>query len=125
VVASRVMSTRTIHRALATMAVLPLSAWLAATGCSSKDCVTLCQEGQAGTCTAIKGDCARFCDALDTVEDPSGCVDQRTAYEECLNDKTVCDATCDDQESALGVCVAVYCNQNPQNADCQTLLAAY
>jgi hypothetical protein len=99
--------------------------WLAPAACSSKDCVTLCEEAQAGGCTAIEGDCGRFCSALDSVQAPAGCEGQRERYEDCLNEGAVCDNSCGVEENALSFCVGAYCQGNSSNADCQTLLASF
>lgn len=97
---------------------------LAASGCSAdKDCVSLCEEAQAGDCTAIEGDCTAFCNALD---DLGACESQREDYEACLNEESaVCDANCNSSESALIDCGIAFCSQNPTNADCLTLAASY
>jgi hypothetical protein len=89
------------------------------------NCVDLCEEGQAKDCTAIKGSCSAFCDALLNVEDEAGCADERKTYQDCLNAQPdVCDG-CSAAENALSDCVATFCVGSTSDADCHTLLAAY
>ncbi len=88
------------------------------------DCVELCDEAQAGSCTFITGDCGDFCGALTNVQDAATCTDERQAYERCLNEDEVCDTSCDDAEAALTNCLIVYCVANASNADCATLTAS-
>ncbi|MBN1772347.1 MAG: hypothetical protein JXB32_13845 [Deltaproteobacteria bacterium] len=93
---------------------------------STAGCVHLCTEAQAGHCTVITGDCTAFCNALDGVQGPSGCADEREAYQGCLNrGATACDNDCGSQESALSTCVGLYCLANPTNADCTVLSASF
>jgi hypothetical protein len=93
-------------------------------GCS-KNCQDLCEEAQADGCTSISGDCGKFCDAADNINDDAGCDSSRDAYEECLNEESnVCDANCDTQESAYGNCIFDFCSNKPSNNDCEDLLAA-
>ncbi|MEZ4439031.1 MAG: hypothetical protein R3B72_08070 [Polyangiaceae bacterium] len=96
-----------------------------AAGCSSKDCVSLCDEAQAGDCTIIDGSCGAFCGALDSLEGDAGCSDRRAAYEDCLGaEANVCDTSCGSEENALSQCVGAYCLTRLDDPDCQTLLAA-
>lgn len=102
----------------------------AAAGCdddtSTAGCIDLCREAQAGSCTAITGDCSAFCHALDGVQGPSGCADEREAYQGCLNrGASACAGDCGSQENALTSCVALYCLANPTNADCTVLSASF
>jgi len=104
---------------------------LLAPGCGdddggSRECAPLCQEGQAGSCTSIKGDCAQFCTALDRVAPDAVCTDERDAYLECLNSKSnVCDASCGGPENALESCLGRYCLGHMADADCQTLTGSF
>jgi hypothetical protein len=111
---------------MAMLVLLTPIALFAASGCSSdKDCVELCEEGQAGDCTSIEGSCSTFCSALDAVQDDAGCSGSRESYEECLNaEADVCDASCGSAESSLTQCVGSYCLNNLDSNDCQSLVAA-
>lgn len=94
--------------------------------CGDKSCEELCEEGQAGDCTSIEGNCGNFCGALDAVDDPSGCGDERSAYEDCLNETdNACDAECDAQENALSSCVTAYCIGNASDPSCVTLAGSF
>lgn len=110
------------------MAMLAAAALLGlvGTGCGGdKDCTELCQEGQAGNCTIIKGDCGKFCAALDNVKSAAGCAGQVDAYIDCLNTgANACDTSCTSQENAMELCLGAYCLANPQNTDCITIVAA-
>jgi hypothetical protein len=92
----------------------------------SASCVTLCQESQAGNCTAIKGDCSAFCSAVDSTAPKASCVSQRDAYRSCLNSKeNACQASCNGPERTLTNCLLPYCQQNSAQPDCKTLIASY
>ncbi len=94
--------------------------------CGDKTCEELCQEGQAGDCTSIRGNCNSFCAALDAVDDPSGCTDERSAYESCLNTtENACDAECDAKENALESCLRVYCLGHASDPACVTLATSF
>lgn len=111
-------------RFMLSLIVLVMSA--NAVGCQNANCVDLCTEAQAGDCTSISGDCQAFCDALDGVEEPSGCTDERTAYQDCLNDGDhVCDNHCDGVEADLETCVAAHCLTHATENDCQTLVNSF
>ena len=105
---------------------------VAGSGCGDDDsntgtgnCVSLCQEAQAGKCTAIKGDCTAFCSALDNVKGPANCATQKDDYQICLNAKSsVCASSCGSQESALTKCVGIYCLLST-DADCTTLKSSF
>jgi hypothetical protein len=110
---------------LATLA-LGLGAACGSDGGGSKSCATACSEGQAGKCTAVKGDCGKFCAALDVLAAPANCGSQKDAYQSCLNKTaTVCAASCDAQESATRQCYIAYCLLHASDANCQTLGAAF
>jgi hypothetical protein len=95
-------------------------------GCGSRDCVELCNEGQAGNCTSIKGNCSAFCSALDAVEGPANCTSQSDGYTDCLSQESnVCDSSCGSTESSLGSCMAVYCLLHPTDSNCKILLASF
>ena len=95
-------------------------------GGGDKSCSSLCSQAQAGSCTSIKGDCGKFCSALDAAQGPANCTSQRNAYQSCLSaGVTVCGSSCGTQESALTTCVGLYCLANLSNADCQTLKASF
>jgi len=116
--------------AMATLLVLGT-----ATGCSSDDskagnsnksCTTLCTEGQAGSCTSVKGDCAAFCSALASATPKASCQADYDAYQGCLKGgSSACDNNCDSQESALTSCVTGYCAAHTTDADCKTLIASF
>ncbi len=111
-----------IYRVVIGLLVSSLAVVLS-TGCGDKDCVTLCEEAQEGDCTAIRGDCTAFCNALD---DLGACESQREDYEACLNEEAaVCDANCNSTESRLAECGIAFCSQNPGNSNCQTLASSY
>lgn len=94
--------------------------------CGDKSCEELCEEAQAGDCTSIEGNCGSFCGALASVESASGCGDEQSAYEECLNGTDdVCDAGCDAQENALASCVQAYCVGHAGDQACVTLAASF
>jgi hypothetical protein len=94
--------------------------------CGDKSCEELCTEAQAGDCTSIQGSCGSFCGALDTIEGPSGCGDERSSYEECLNGTDdVCDAGCGSQENALSACVQAYCVGHASDPPCTTLAGSF
>jgi hypothetical protein len=94
--------------------------------CGDKSCEELCEEAQAGDCTSVNGNCGTFCSALDTVEGPSNCADERSTYESCLNGTdAVCDANCDSQESALSSCIQAYCIGHTNDAACVTLATSF
>ncbi len=91
-----------------------------------KSCEELCTEAQAGGCTSIEGNCGSFCAALDTIESASGCGDEQSAYESCLNGTdNVCDASCDAQENALAACAQAYCIGHASDPACVTLAASF
>jgi hypothetical protein len=92
-----------------------------------KSCASLCTEAQAGKCTAIKGDCTKFCAALDAVKGPANCSSQYSTYQSCLSAKpTVCEASCTSDESALTNCVTPYCSSRIlTDTNCQTLAASF
>ncbi len=94
--------------------------------CGDKSCEELCEEAQAGDCTSIEGNCGNFCGALDDVEGPSGCGDERSSYEACLNETdNVCDAGCGLQENALSSCVQAYCVGHASDPACATLAGSF
>lgn len=116
-----------MRRALWLMALALLTTTI---GCgddtSTAGCIDLCIAAQARDCTAITGDCTAFCHALDGVQGPSGCTDEREAYQGCLSRGAhPCDVDCASQESALTTCVGLYCLANPTNADCTVLNASF
>ncbi len=114
-----------IHRFVTLFLALALALTFAGCG-GSGSCQSLCSEGQSGKCTSIKGDCGKFCDALNNVDDKAGCASLKDAYISCLNGKdNVCDTSCGSQESALSTCIGKYCVLNLTSADCQTLIAAF
>jgi hypothetical protein len=88
-------------------------------------CVDLCTDAQAGDCTSITGDCGDFCTALTSIEGPSGCGDERGQYESCLELTGACGGRCDGQETLLTRCVTTWCETQPGNASCQTLLGSF
>lgn len=99
---------------------------LGAAACQSKDCVELCEEGQAGDCTTVDGDCGAFCGALDRVKEPAGCGSAYDDYDGCLNGSSaVCDSDCGLEEATLQQCVGSYCVAHAGDADCQTLQASF
>ena len=94
-------------------------------GCSDEDsCVSLCDEAQMESCTFIKGDCANFCDAAFNVEEDAGCVDEREAYQDCLESQDVCSNSCDALENDLTNCLGSYCLTRMDSPDCKTLIAS-
>ena len=106
----------------------------AATGCSSSssgsgsggDCTSLCTAAQAGKCTSIKGDCAKFCAAIGAVDGPANCSSQYSAYESCLGTPaSVCANSCNAKESALTNCVTPYCAAHSSDANCATLIGSF
>src|SRR5882672_8770195 len=98
-------------------ALLSLALVIAAVlgGCSSSsgssaDCSSLCSAAQSGKCTSIKGDCGKFCAALDAVDPKANCSSQYAAYESCLGSpETVCSTSCDSKSKALSDCIIPYC----------------
>ena len=88
-------------------------------------CVPLCEAGQAGGCTSITGDCGAFCGALQAIEDASGCADERLTYESCLEVTGACGGRCDGQETLLTRCVSDWCETQPGDASCATLLQSF
>jgi hypothetical protein len=105
---------------------LGLSAACGSDSGGDKSCTSACSEGQAGSCTSIKGDCGKFCAALDALASPANCGTQKEAYRSCLNKTaTVCAASCDAAESAMSQCYTVYCFLHSTDANCLTLAAAF
>lgn len=104
------------------LTLLALFAALAvgASACSGADCVSMCEEAQERSCTAIEGDCSSFCSSLEKVADAAGCNSQKDAYQSCLEEDDICtgDDRCSSQQTALGTCGAPYCLANSDNADC-------
>ncbi len=49
-------------------------------GCGGKSCTTLCEEAQAGKCTSIKGDCTKFCAALEAEYSPANCATMASSF---------------------------------------------
>ena len=99
-----------------------------ASACSGggKGCATLCSEAQAGSCTAVKGNCTNFCAAANTVKGPAGCGTQYDSYQTCLNAKPrVCDTACNSQENAFTQCMTAYCLKNIGDKDCVTLASSF
>jgi hypothetical protein len=96
-------------------------------GCGGgKSCEDLCSEAQAGNCTSIRGNCRSFCNALDGVQGPAGCTDEREAYQSCLDDgDNVCTNSCGVLENTLAQCLSAYCAQNQTNVDCQILVGSF
>ena len=89
------------------------------------DCVGACEDAQARDCTSITGDCGDFCEALFNVEEPAGCVDERTDYQQCLDDQGICSGDCDGSENSLESCVGTYCLTHSGEADCQVLINSF
>ncbi len=95
-------------------------------GTDTGECVELCSDAQAGSCTSIQGSCTTFCNALDSVQDESGCTSERASYQACLGDGAdVCDNDCDGEEAALEDCLTDFCAQNLTNEDCQALASSF
>lgn len=95
-------------------------------GTDTGECVDLCSDAQAGSCTSIQGSCSSFCDALDGVQDESGCTSERASYQACLADGAdVCANNCDGEEAALEDCLTDFCAQNLTNQDCQALANSF
>jgi hypothetical protein len=92
----------------------------------SKDCASLCKLGQSGKCTAIKGDCTAFCNAMDTLAGPANCSSQKTAYQNCLGSNAdVCAASCSSQETATTTCYSTYCLGHLTDKDCLTMMGSF
>lgn len=119
---SRGMTTRGF---LGLITMLLLAAGPYACSGTEASCVDLCEEGQERSCTSIKGDCSQFCDALFSVEDESGCVEEREAYHDCLESGDTCNNTCDGLENDLSSCVGTYCLTNSGTPECQTLINSF
>ncbi len=95
-------------------------------GTDTGECVDLCSDAQAGSCTSITGSCTTFCNALDGVQDESGCTSDRAAYQSCLSGGVdVCDNNCDAAEGALEDCLTDFCAANLTNPDCQALANSF
>lgn len=96
-------------------------------GCGGKSCTTLCEEAQAGKCTAIKGNCTNFCSALEAEYSAANCSAKYDAYQDCLSTgANSCDTTCGAQETALTSCMTSYCAPKIlSNANCQTMAASF
>ena len=96
-------------------------------GCSSADCVSICQEAQDKNCTSIKGDCVKGCAALEEVAKLGNCGSQRDAYQSCAEKDEVCTiaARCGGEQTSFSTCVGVYCAANQNNADCVTAYATF
>ena len=95
-------------------------------GGEARSCEALCNEGQAGDCTTVTGDCGDFCAALDRAAPKAGCPDAPDDYQACLSETpNACDADCDSTESALESCLTSYCVQNPSDPDCPLLAASF
>jgi hypothetical protein len=110
--------------ALAIMAAVAL--WACGNSGGSKDCAGLCKSAQSGKCTAIKGDCTAFCNAIDTLVGAANCSSQKTAYINCLSaPANVCDASCSSQETANTTCYSTYCLGHLTDKDCQTLMGSF
>lgn len=109
------------------LSILAALALLAPASCGDDewDCVGACEDAQARDCTSITGDCGDFCDALFNVEEPSGCVDERSDYQGCLDDQGVCGGSCGASENALESCVGTYCLAHSGDADCQVLVNSF
>lgn len=91
-------------------------------GTDTGECVDLCSDAQAGSCTTIQGSCSAFCNALDGVQDEAGCTSERASYQSCLaGGDDVCANDCDGEEDALTDCLTDFCISAPTNQDCQTL----
>ena len=116
-------------RTLVVSGMALLAILVVASACSGggKSCTQLCTEAQAGKCTGIKGDCTKFCVALDAVKGPANCSSQYASYQSCLGAKpTVCEASCSSNESALTNCVTPYCSSRiASDTNCQTLAASF
>ncbi|MFO0618742.1 MAG: hypothetical protein U0414_39490 [Polyangiaceae bacterium] len=92
---------------------------------SEATCVADCKEGQAGNCTAIKGDCTAFCDAAEAIRVDSGCGDEQDAYQACLDQGPVCDQSCQSTEAAYRNCVIPYCIIHGSDKNCQTMANSF
>jgi hypothetical protein len=95
-------------------------------GTDTGECVDLCTDAQAGSCTTVQGSCSSFCNALDGVQDESGCTAERASYQSCLAEGAdVCSNDCDAEEGALEDCLTDFCAQNLTNQDCQALANSF
>ena len=95
-------------------------------GCGGKSCVDLCTQGQAGSCTNVRGNCTSFCGALNDVKGPAMCGTSYDEYQTCLSHgSNVCDNSCDSQETALTNCVTAYCSAHTSDPNCTTLAASF
>jgi len=95
-------------------------------GGSGADCVSLCQAGQAGSCTTISGDCGKFCAAVEVVAPEAGCSDQYNTYETCLGTpSTICSTMCNSQASALISCGTAYCSAHLSDSNCVYLASHF
>lgn len=94
-------------------------------GGTEGDCVSLCEEAQDRDCTSITGDCSEFCSALFSIEDRSGCGEERESYQECLDEEGVCHDSCDGKENALSTCVGSYCLTRGGDDDCAVLISSF
>ena len=111
---------------------LTLFAALALSACGSDDsggdgssCVSLCDEAQTKNCPWVSGDCGAFCSAVDSIQDASGCTEQRNAFQSCLSGRAnICDDSCDTKEGEISACIGSYCMENSTNTDCQIIQAA-
>lgn len=117
-----------MHRLLATVVAIAF-ATLAPLACGGGDdegdCVSLCEDAQAGDCTSITGSCSGFCDALFGVEGRAGCADERTTYEDCLRGEEVCGGDCSGSENDLSACVGTYCFGHSSEQECQVLMSSF
>ena len=115
--------TMVLAAALMLMAVL----LVAGAGCGGKSCTTLCEEAQAGKCTAIKGNCANFCSALEAEYSAANCSSQYDDYQSCLSTgSNSCDTSCGSQESSLTKCMTSFCfSRLLTNTNCQTMAASF
>jgi hypothetical protein len=88
------------------------------------DCASLCQDGQAGGCTDITGDCGEFCAALDDVAPRAGCGGNVDDYIDCLNGGAdICALDCESEESAMNTCLLTFCSSKPTDESCLALAA--
>lgn len=108
--------------------ILLLSSALLPVACGEDragDCTGLCEEAEAEGCNTFdlgQGSCASDCQLADRVAETAGCqaeADARLACEAGQDD--ICEDGCGSEDQAFAQCVLSYCQQNLDDADCQTL----
>jgi len=113
-------------RVLAVAMMLLGAMLMVGAGCGGKSCTTLCEEAQAGKCTAIKGNCTNFCSALESEYSTANCSSAYDDYQSCLSTgSSACDSSCGAQEVALSKCMTIYCFTRLAEPNCKTMASSF